>query len=354
MTGERDGAVRVGHWISLPERIPSGGGHDRLAVMDKCPNCGAPLPEVERGTVVRCPFCGTETREGGDAPAPSPSPPREPTSLDPELQDLLGEPVRQLPPVSPVAPPTGLITALVGGVVILGGAVVLLLSLRGSGSHPAGSTSPSAASAREDSPPSVFTPATLASAKLNQWKSLPSTPLDAPGMTGDFANFDVVGNVGWASSIATTWSSDAKLWRLYVDGISPDGTIDLSRYHHADVILEFNSVSKGDVDLTIDFHIPRGTAGNSSDHVDVSVSSHMDSTARDPLPAPTCPISRVFQVLRSKSEVANINKNYAVALTLSLHGTKAYWNLTYAAGQTHPKTIEDWVDAATCAIAHPQ
>jgi hypothetical protein len=319
--------------------------------MEKCPNCGAPLPEFERGTVVHCPFCGTETREGGDAP--SPSLPQQPLQ-DPELLELLQKPVQDPLPVSPVAPPTGLITALVAGIVVLGGAIVLLLSLRGSGSHRAGSASPSAASARDDSPPAVFTPATLASAKLTQWKTLAAAPLDAPGTTGDFANLDIVGNLGWASGVATTWSTDAKLWRFVVEYVSQDGTIDLSRNGDANVILEFNSVSRGDVDLMMAFHRRQGTSGNSSDYVDVSVWAHADMTPRDRLPTPTCPISRAFEVLRSKSQLANFNRRHGIQLALSLHGSKAYWNVAYVTGEAQPKTFQDWVDAATCAIAHPQ
>jgi len=52
--------------------------------------------------------------------------------------------------------------------------------------------------------------------------------LDAPGMIGRFETFNANANVPWASAIARNWSNDAELESVYLTGVKPDGTLDLS------------------------------------------------------------------------------------------------------------------------------
>jgi hypothetical protein len=209
------------------------------------------------------------------------------------------------------------------------------------------------ATSASNTPPRPITVVGLASAHVDEWKSLTSTPLDVPPITGDYAHFDVVANLDWASSIATAWSSDATLWRLYAQGVASEGTVNVSTGGRGSVILEFNSVAKGDLDLSISLHAPRGVAdGAPGAHVDVSISSHGDHTARDRLPKPTCTVPRVLSVLHGS--LVDANPQYQTSLGLVVHGAKSYWVVGYATGVVQVKGVEDFVNAATCAIEHPK
>lgn len=199
---------------------------------------------------------------------------------------------------------------------------------------------------------SVLTPATLASAPLDSSKRLRSTPLDAPPINGDWAPFDVLANLAWASSIATTWSPDARLWSLSL-GPRLDGAANLSAGHDW-VLLRYNSPGRGDVDLTVALHPPRNGSGDATaSHVDVSVDPHVDTTTRDQLPIPRCSLARAFTLLRSASGLAKANTRYAVTAGLVLVGRTAYWSVSYVPG-SGSGGVEDFVNAATCAIAHPK
>jgi hypothetical protein len=305
------------------------------------------LPAGDLGAIERCSFCGAETRDG-----PPPEPPRPP------------EPLPVLVP-APLAAPVLVGTLAIGVVVLLGVVIVLLRSAPKTEATSPTTVSPvpPPLSAPPPSPhpaaPSVtgsrpLTPATLATAPLTQWKTLRSTPLDAPNITGDYRAFDVVGNLDWASSIATAWNLDAKLWRLYVQGVAADGTIDLSPGGAADVILQYNS-PKGDLDLSLEVHPPRGMSEDAPGaHVDVSVSPHRDTTSRDRLPKPKCPLARVFSLLRSGSGLGDANRQYGTSVGLVLNGSKAYWNVAYVTGKMTAKGVQDFVNAETCAIEHPR
>jgi hypothetical protein len=234
------------------------------------------------------------------------------------------------------------------------GIVLVVREGKGGGGGAKSSSGPhTSATSASNTPPRPITVVGLASAHLDQWKNLTSTPLDAPPITGDYAHFDVVANLDWASSIATAWSPDATLWRLYAQGVTPDGVVNVSTGGKGSVILQFNSVAKGDLDLMIELHIPRGVAdGAPGAHVNVSISSHGDETARDRLPKPTCTVPRVFSVLHGSLKDAN--SQYETSLGLVVYGAKSYWVVGYATGVAQVRGVEDFVNATTCAIEHPK
>jgi hypothetical protein len=180
---------------------------------------------------------------------------------------------------------------------------------------------------------------------------LASTPLDAPGITGDYAAFDLLGNLDWASGVAKAWSLDATLWRVYLQRVGLDGTMDLSPGGTADVILEYNSLTKGDVDLTLEIHAPRGIAATAPGaHVSVSVSAHRDTTARDRLATPTCSVPKAFATAKAHG-LSDASPLYGANVALVVDRGKEYWNVQYAVGKTSIKGAETWVDARTCAAA---
>jgi hypothetical protein len=316
--------------------------------MDVCPNCGAPLPMAEPGEIETCSFCEAETRARGQRPARVQQAQRQ-REWAPDLDSD--------PESAPQTSRPTVLFATLGGVAFVVAAVGIGLAIASS-KHPssssAGGSSYKSSASAASSPPRILTPAMLATVQVDPWHNLPWIPLDTWIATGDLSAFDVVGNLDWASSIARAWSSDAKFWRLNVSGMAPDGTINLTTAG-ADVLFQYNSLTKGDLDFSIEVHYPRGLPANAPGaNFGVTISSHRDSTARDELRKPMCPISKVFSILKASSGLANRNRQYGLSRGLSLRGPKEYWFVDYATGDMKVQGVEDFVNAVTCAIEHPK
>jgi hypothetical protein len=191
-----------------------------------------------------------------------------------------------------------------------------------------------------------LTMATLASAPLTASRTLGPLPLvDAPPLQGAAAKFDPVANLSWASSIATAWSSDAKLWRLHwipnEEEGTMDGTANLSTPADS-VSFEYTSASRGTVDLEIALR---------ASQVYLAMRPHPGATPANPLPVPTCPIARVFSKIGAVK--ASTDSNFTVSLEVA--GNAAYWHVAHyrVAQGRFVKTIDDDFDATTCAVLHP-
>jgi hypothetical protein len=86
-------------------------------------------------------------------------------------------------------------------------------------------------------------------------------------------------------------------------------------------------------------------------HVSVSVTAHRDTTARDRLPTPTCPLAKVFATAKSHG-LSEASPLYGASVALAIDHGKELWDVQYAVGRTIVKGAETWVDAKTCAVAH--
>ncbi len=203
-------------------------------------------------------------------------------------------------------------------------------------------------------PEPVLTLATLANAPL---KSSPATKMTPPQIVGSYDAFDVVGNYDWASSIATTWSPDATLYRVSAGHVPFDGKVDLVTPAAASLGFYFYSHAKGDVDLTVDvspYYRRKGAGGFVANvpadaTVDLSVASHYGDAAA--IAKPTCTLDLAIAALRGIGALANATEKAGTGVELRNIAGKPYWQLIYsdAAG----KRVDVDVNASKCAIEHP-
>jgi hypothetical protein len=147
----------------------------------------------------------------------------------------------------------------------------------------------------------------------------------------------------WATSIATAWSPDAKLYFIRVSHPSLSGTVDLSPKGSGGLLYQFNSSAKGDADFTLDVGSLRGQR---NPPISVSTSKHADSTPRNAITKPKCTLVSALAKARA-GVLAKADPKYGLELTLEANGEKATWSTSAViAGKSQ------WVriDAATCAI----
>ena len=194
----------------------------------------------------------------------------------------------------------------------------------------------------------ALTLATLGKAPLTSSE----THMTAPEIVGTYEAFDVVANYDWASSIAAAWSPDAKLYRLSAGPLTSDGKVDLGPRKPASVSYYFNSRAKGDVDLYLDVD-PWGDLHSSGATVRLRAYSHGDSTARDPLPKPTCTLDRVLAALSSPRDAGVLDKAKVAGIHTDLHTIvgKPYWGFTYTDAAGKWAGVE--VNGSTCVIEDP-
>ena len=180
--------------------------------MDKCQSCGAALPVVPPGSVLRCAFCGTEQRVGNAPRLQQWGAPPPPVGFP------QGTPVK----VSP------LLYVLPFGLMLFGIGFSLLMSRRAqdqaeAASVEAVSQAGMAAGATGGKPGKhVLEVSELATAQFQGWERL-----NAPGMVGTLDAFDVIANIPWAVKIAQAWVGDARLHRVDYGRVEKSGQVNL-------------------------------------------------------------------------------------------------------------------------------
>jgi hypothetical protein len=186
--------------------------------------------------------------------------------------------------------------------------------------------------------PALPTLATLSSAALEG----NSNPIDAPPMVGELTSFDVDANLDWATTIATAWSPDVKLYRIMISSMKPDGTLDVSPKGRDSVLYQFNSAAKGDVDFTVDV---TSLGGQRTPPFGVGKHDHRDPTTRDPITKPKCTLVKALAGARA-GVLKGTDPKYRLAFVLDVQGGKEMWN-TEAVIADKSQWVK--IDAATCA-----
>ncbi len=197
-----------------------------------CPNCNAPLHQGAPGATIECRFCHVQTR----------IPPQMPLPMPPQVVFQVGH--RPVTPVRPTVSPALILVPMFIAVGI-GFAVAIFGTLRAkptTTSKTSPFNMPTIPGMPGTQPKGGIKPTEIP-ASIEKGGDFGWVDLDAPGMKGTFANFDVIGNVPWAVSIAKYWSSDAELESLYLTGVRPDGTMDLSGQDNRDADYRFVSKS---------------------------------------------------------------------------------------------------------------
>jgi hypothetical protein len=151
-----------------------------------CSRCSAPLPlEAAKGEVA-CPHCGALNIPDGVIP--------EGASTEPNPDDK-----------------SNLIIGSVVIIILLGLLTGLMVWIKGCPAQ-----APSSSSAAK----TLFKPSDLKDPKNGGW-----LPLDVAPPAKGYAAFEAVANLPWALAIAQQWAPDARLERIDVDRLRPDGTL---------------------------------------------------------------------------------------------------------------------------------
>lgn len=185
----------------------------------RCQGCAAPLPETAPGTSVRCPFCGllhdaasatgggpaTVVVEGGGAPAAR-----------------IGRWVAVV----------AILIVLAVAVPIVAGLVVAFRAARASHGF--------------DTVVSSVTSTVSKAMTLDELRELPSGfhPIDVAPPAGGYAAVEAVAALPWALTIAQAWEPDARLERIDVTRLRPDGTVNVQDDGEAELQYRFRSPSR--------------------------------------------------------------------------------------------------------------
>jgi hypothetical protein len=180
----------------------------------RCQGCAAPLPDGEGPEALRCRFCGLV-----HDPAVA-------TSARPAIHvRVTGESMKR--PIRWLA----VVIALVAIVSLVPAVLALYFGWRVAG---LASSAGLAGAAR----PTLLAPAGLRDAPGG------NHDLDAAPPAGGFAAVDAVATLPWALSIAQSWSPDARLERIDVGRLRPDGTVNVQDDPEAVIGYRFRSPSR--------------------------------------------------------------------------------------------------------------
>lgn len=193
-----------------------------------CPSCGAPLEVEEGNAYFACAFCGATV-----APTQQIRHLRQPPRVD--IVDLSG-PRR-------ATPAQALGCAAVVAALILGIGAFVFVQARGM-----------ERSVRQSISAVTRTLPTSTSVRQEE-AAIPVARLAEPAFTGKhllaaaapptgFGAFEPVAGLPWALAIAQVWSRDAKIQRVDVERLRPDGTLNLQDDPEAEVTYRFVSPSR--------------------------------------------------------------------------------------------------------------
>lgn len=199
----------------------------------QCPSCGAPLEPVAGSVFATCDFCGATAAPTQHFKSPRPAHPAPQVSV--QVVDLSRHRLK----------PRQLFGCALAVFLLVAGIAVFVF-VRAQGIQRSIReridtaqrirVSPDFRVTREE----VALPvARLAEASFTGRHVIAATP-----PPGGFAAFEPVAGLPWALAIAQVWSRDAKLERLDVDRVRPDGTVNVTDDPEAGVMYRFVSPSR--------------------------------------------------------------------------------------------------------------
>jgi DNA-directed RNA polymerase subunit RPC12/RpoP len=201
----------------------------------KCASCGAPFEEVPGDDALRCDFCGainerTIMRRPPVPPPPRPQPPPFP-SVDIQGVHVLIHP--QVRRGSGIGRTLSCMVLLM--LIVLGASSFAIWSgfrpARFSSSLPPLSKMP-------------FGPRNRTLAELRELHEGGRRGHDIAPPSGGYARLDAVTQLPWAQKAAQAWQADARLDRIDVSRVKPDGTVDVAGDADAEVLYRFVSPSR--------------------------------------------------------------------------------------------------------------
>jgi hypothetical protein len=180
-------------------------------------------------------------------------------------------------------------------------------------------------------------------------------PIDAPGMLGDFTSFDPIANYEWARSIGRAWKADAVLYRLDVDKVAKDGTVDVKNVPRAEAMYRFYSPAcLKERNASTSVVVPTTKCGlyvqvQMEDGGPTALVNSVDGDSSSPaqLASPVCTLSKALSALASAGKLPQ-RPVYDVSLFVSsvrAHGASAEWVISDIQNLTTGS-----VDATSCAV----
>ncbi len=282
---------------------------DGMLIQERCSNCGAHLSPSRPSGVVHCDFCDANFRQRATSmasavPGAFGPPPGSPYAPPPIVTPFM--------PVAPSYPRSnpGMQFAIVGAVLavsMVGGLASFFMNRSRPVPPRPPAVRPVVLPIAEPAPTSK---PKLAMDSLHEtdlsWTN--ETPLDAPAISGNASDFDVVANVPWAIDIGKAWWSDAQLHGIDADPLFRDGTTELGA-QGGGISYTFASkncvvAAKKRAETTTN---PPQNSCTLVVHVlgedNVTVSLALIASSGRPLPTPKCSLKQVFAHLDQKKKL---------------------------------------------------
>ena len=192
----------------------------------KCPDCGGPIELADEESRTTCPYCGGALERTIEMPRR-----RGAAGAGP----VVGIEIRRGGPLTRRA--IGCTLLIVLGIAAVGAFIALRAARIGrevaASVAQTGRRLDSAHRAPADEPLPLER---LADASFSGRHRIAAAP-PASGL----AAFEPVANLPWALALAQRWAPDARLWRIDVERLRPDGTVNVADDPHAEVTYRFAS-----------------------------------------------------------------------------------------------------------------
>ena len=194
-----------------------------------CASCGSPLPEVPPGIrQAKCEFCGVVNDIAAAAAAPIT------IAID------RGDATRV---VRRVGGAVAIVVFVSVAAALAAGGFGIYVAMRAV-SEAANTDSSGASTAR--SIPSGGKRRAVAPADLPKTGGGGWQPLDVVPPAGGWATFEPVGDLNWAMAIARAWQADARVMRIDVSRLTPQGTVNLAGTADDSAMYRFESPAQID------------------------------------------------------------------------------------------------------------
>jgi hypothetical protein len=174
-----------------------------------CASCGSPLPEVPPGVrQAKCRFCGVvnDIAAAGAAPITIAIDPADATRV-----------VRRAGGVA------AMVVFVPVAVALVAAGFGIYMAVRTVSPATKSATVSTASSTAPEAKRRSIAPADLATTGNSGWQALDVSP-----PSSGWATFEPVGDLNWAMAIAKAWRPDARLTRIDVSRLTPQGTVNLA------------------------------------------------------------------------------------------------------------------------------
>jgi hypothetical protein len=296
----------------------------------RCGGCGAPLPDSEEGERITCQFCGMV---------------HDPTSSA-IRQIVVGRPV-----LRPGANPAVAIISVVFLIAVLAPLAFVFMQWRAASAVTSTVIRPPGPYVPRPSTRTPFTPPTAVKRTPRDLHDLSRGhhELDVAPPPGGYGALDAVTALPWALAIAQAWTPDARLERIDVERLRPDGTVNAADDAESRVQYRFQSPSRNEelmrrAELTANAEVNTGLWVRLSDgkpqvYVNYTTAPFVRMTARVKGPLPAHPASLPLTTLLTRPGAQRALKPVPFYSGYMIHveGEGWVWYFSSLANETFPR-----------------